>query len=92
MALLSVLVSALQDRILLQSGHCFLLVDAAQPGLRILLAAAEVDPSLDLALLTASPRKLAVTVVVANEVADCQPAGDQQNKSLKKGGDEARWK
>ena len=83
MALLSVLVGALQDRILLQSGHCLLLIDAAQSGLRILLAAAEVDPTLDLALLTTSPRKLAVTVVVAHKVADCQPAGDQQNKSLK---------
>ena len=84
MALLCVLVSALQDRILLQGGHRLLLVDAAQPSLWILLAAAEVDPSLDLALLTTSPRKLAVTVVVAHKVADCQPAGDQQNKSLKK--------
>merc|ERR1719264_2013927 len=55
-ALLSVLVGALQDWLLLQGRHSLLLLDAAQPSLWILLAAAEVDPSLDLALLTASPR------------------------------------
>ena len=55
-ALLRVLVGALKDRVLLQGGHSLLLVNAAQPGLRILLTAAEVDASLDLALLATSSR------------------------------------
>ena len=45
MALLRVLVCALQDRLLLQAGHRLLLVDAAQPGLWFGLTACEVNTS-----------------------------------------------
>jgi len=44
-ALLRVLVCALQDRLLLQAGHRLLLVDAAQPGLWFGLTASEVNTS-----------------------------------------------
>ena len=46
MALLHVLVGALQDRLLLQAGHGLLLLNTAEAGLGVLLAAAEVDPAL----------------------------------------------
>ena len=46
-ALLRVLVGALQDRFLLQTRHCLLLLHTAQTGLRVLLAAAEVNPALE---------------------------------------------
>ena len=48
MALLCILVCALQDWILLDGGHCLLLVHTAQPSVRVLLTAAEGDPALDL--------------------------------------------
>ena len=48
-ALLGVLVCALQDRVLLDGGHCLLLVHTTQPGVRVLLRAAEVKSSLHLA-------------------------------------------
>ena len=44
-ALLRVLVCALQDRLLLQAGHRLLLVDTAQPGLWFGLTACEVNTS-----------------------------------------------
>ena len=47
MALLHVLVGALQDGLLLQAGHGLLLLHTAQPGLGVLLAAAEVNPALE---------------------------------------------
>merc|ERR1719234_679285 len=43
-ALLCVLVRALQDWLLLQTGHRLLLLDTAEPSLSILLTVAEVDP------------------------------------------------
>jgi len=43
-ALLSVLVCALQDWLLLQAGHRLLLLDTAEPSLSVLLTVAEVDP------------------------------------------------
>merc|ERR1719367_1697447 len=43
-ALLSLLVGALQDGFLLQTGHLRQLLDTAQPSLAILLTIAEVDP------------------------------------------------
>ena len=46
-ALLHVLVSTLQDGLLLQAGHGLLLLDAAEPSLRVLLAAAEVNAALN---------------------------------------------
>ena len=45
MALLHVLVGALQDRLLLQAGDGLLLVYTAQPGLSVGDAAAEVESS-----------------------------------------------
>merc|ERR1719264_711536 len=54
-ALLHVLVGALQDRLLLQAGHRLLLLDAAEAGLWIFLAAAEVDPAADLLPLPPAP-------------------------------------
>ena len=45
-ALLHVLVGALQDGLLLQAGHGLLLLHAAEPGVGVLLAAAEVNASL----------------------------------------------
>ena len=77
-ALLSVLVSALQYRLLLQGGDCLLLVHTAQPSLRVLHTAAEVDSPGDFpVLLPAIPGLLAVTVVaVADEV--CPADRDQQ--------------
>ena len=64
MALLHVLVGALQDGLLLQTGHRLLLLHAAQPGLGVLLAAAEVDAALDgnLFILSASPSGLQVII------------------------------
>ena len=44
-ALLGVLVRALQDGILLQTGHRLLLVHAAEPSLLVRDAASEVDTS-----------------------------------------------
>ena len=63
-ALLHVLVGALQDGLLLQAGHRLLLLHAAQPGLGVLLAAAEVDAALDgnLFILSASPSGLQVMI------------------------------
>ena len=46
-ALLHVLVGALQYRLLLQAGHGLLLLNTAQAGLGVLLAAAEVNPALE---------------------------------------------
>ena len=64
-ALLHVLVGALQDGLLLQTGHRLLLLHAAQPGLGVLLAAAEVDAALDgnLFILSASPSGLQIIIV-----------------------------
>ena len=45
--LLGVLVSTLQDGLLLQAGHGLLLLDAAEPSLRVLLAPAEVNAALN---------------------------------------------
>jgi hypothetical protein len=44
-ALLHRLVGALQDRVLLQGLDRLLLLDAAEPGLGIVLAGRKVDPS-----------------------------------------------
>merc|ERR1712123_104547 len=58
-ALLSVLVGALQDGLLLQGGDCLLLVHAAQSSIWICDAAAEVNASRDSGiLLSASSGKL----------------------------------
>lgn len=46
-ALLDVLVGALQDRILLERGDLLVFFDAAEAGVRIVLTAGEVDPALD---------------------------------------------
>ena len=46
-ALLHVLVSALQDWLLLKAGHRLLLLNTAETGLRVLLAAAEVNSALE---------------------------------------------
>ena len=64
-ALLHVLVGALQDGLLLQAGHRLLLLHAAQPGLGVLLAPAEVDTALDgdLLILSASPSGLQIMIV-----------------------------
>ena len=51
-ALLDVLVGALQDGLLLQAGHCLLLLHAAQPGVGVLLAAAEVNAALQFSKLS----------------------------------------
>ena len=51
-ALLDVLVGALQDGLLLQAGHCLLLLHAAQAGVGILLAAAEVNAALQFSKLS----------------------------------------
>ena len=50
-ALLSLLVGALQDGLLLQTGHLRQLFDTAQPGLSILFTVAEVDPGTSSSLL-----------------------------------------
>ena len=64
MALFPILVGALQDWVLLQFCHCLLLVDAAEPSLRVLLTAAEVDPTRNdpTVLLPPSPTLLVVMV------------------------------
>ena len=49
-ALLHVLVGTLQYRLLLQAGHGLLLLNTAQAGLGVLLAAAEVNPALEIKL------------------------------------------
>ena len=49
-ALLHVLVGALQYWLLLQAGHGLLLLNTAQAGLGVLLAAAEVNPALEIKL------------------------------------------
>ena len=46
-ALLCVLVGALQDGLLLQAGDGLLLLNTAEAGLGVLLTAAEVDPTLE---------------------------------------------
>ena len=76
MTLLGVLVCALQDWVLLNSGHCLLLVHTTQPSVRVLLTAAEVDPALNLSLLPAPPRllPLIMTVVMANKVSSNEAA------------------
>ena len=51
-ALLDVLVGALQDGLLLQAGHRLLLLHAAQAGVGVLLAAAEVDAALQFSKLS----------------------------------------
>ena len=53
-ALLGVLVGALQDRLLLQAGHLGQLLDAAEPGLPILNTVAEVDAGTSGSLLLSS--------------------------------------
>ena len=73
-ALLRVLVGALQDGLLLQAGHGLLLVHAAQPGLGVLLARAEVHAAGHRAvLLAALPGRavLAVVAVAAEVSCDC---------------------
>ena len=69
-ALLGVLVCTLQDWVLLDGGHCLLLVHTTQPSVRVLLTAAEVNPALDLSFLPAPPRLLPITltVVMVNKV------------------------
>ena len=47
-ALLDVLVGALQDRVLLERGDLLVLLDAAEPGVGVVLATREVDPALNL--------------------------------------------
>merc|ERR1712183_989866 len=54
-ALFSLLVGALQDWLLLQTGHLRQLLNAAQPSLSILLTVAEVDPGTISLLLPSSP-------------------------------------
>ena len=64
MALLNVLVCALEDGILLECGDRFLLLDAAESRLRVRLAAAEVDSSSDgAALLSTLPAELVEAAV-----------------------------
>jgi len=77
-ALLSVLVGALQDRILLDGGHCLLLVDTAQSGVRILLTAAEVNSTRNDTALLPSPSSLLVVVAVAAKVDITDGKADDQ--------------
>merc|ERR1719341_543778 len=53
-ALLSVLVGALQDRLFLDGGHLLLSLHTAESSLWVGLAAAEVDPTLDSPVLLSS--------------------------------------
>merc|ERR1719264_1843470 len=53
-ALLGVLVGALQDRLLLNGGHLLLPLNTAESSLRVGLASAEVDPTLDSPVLLSS--------------------------------------
>ena len=82
--LLGVLVSALQDRLLLQGGDGLLLVNTAEPCLGVLLTRAEVHPPGDGGvLLPARPGLLAVTVTtVAYEVSPAEGEEETQEQSL----------
>merc|ERR1712004_401175 len=64
-ALFGVLVGALQDWVLLQFCHCLLLVDAAEPSLRILFTAAEVDPTRNDPTILLPPSSTLLVVMVA---------------------------
>ena len=80
-ALLGVLVGALQDGLLLQGGHGLLLVHAAQPGVRVSLAPAEVHaPVHGPVLLSPGPGQhsgvLAVRVHVIVIVASARQPGE----------------
>ena len=72
-ALFPILVGALQDWVLLQFCHCLLLVDAAESSLRILLTAAEVDPTRNDPTILLPPSSTLLVVMVAEvEVASGQ--------------------
>ena len=58
--LLHILVSALQDRLLLQGGHLLLFLHTAEPGLGVLHTPAEVEASLDLLLSAGSSQLFGV--------------------------------
>merc|ERR1712083_164411 len=57
-ALLCVLVGTLQDGLLLQGGHCLLLVHAAQPSIRVSHTTTEVNSTRNSFLLSARPGQL----------------------------------
>merc|ERR1719427_1614176 len=57
-ALLCVLVGTLQDGLLLQGGHCLLLVHTAQPSIRISHTTTEVNSTRNSLLLPARPGQL----------------------------------
>ena len=63
-ALLGVLVGALQDRLLLHRGDRLLLLDAAEPSLPILNTGGEVDATRHRVLLSALANKLHVLMLV----------------------------
>merc|ERR1719264_1239356 len=81
-ALLSVLVGALQDWVLLDGRHCLLLVNTAQPSFGILLTAAEVDSTWNDAtfILPPSSSLLIVMVVAAKVDVTGGQADDQRRK------------
>merc|ERR1711970_1204745 len=58
MALLCVLVGTLQDGLLLQGGHCLLLVHTAQPSIRISHTTTEVNSTRNSLILPARPGQL----------------------------------
>merc|ERR1719438_485386 len=68
-ALLHVLVGALQDGLLLKAGHGLLLLNTAQASLSIFYTSTEVNPALHCFFLPSSSGKL-VVVVVADKVGD----------------------
>jgi len=79
-ALLSILVGALQDGLLLQGSHCLLLVHAAQSSIWICDTAAEVNASRDSGiLLSASSGKLRMT----KSVGSASPEKSSNHKNLK---------
>lgn len=92
-ALLHVLVGALQDGVLLDGLHGLLLLHAAEAGLGVVLAATKVDSSLHLSLTTlaAFTRRLAslgpaAAALATDLVGGGQGDNGQQNNDLQKSG------
>ena len=82
-ALLSVLVGALKDGVLLQGGDLFSLLNTAQPGVRVCCAATEVDTSLN-SFLSSCPGQLAVQIrAVSNKVGSGDSSQNKNDKCLK---------
>jgi len=79
-ALLSVLVGALKDWVLLDGRHCLLLVNTAQPSFGILLTAAEVDSTWNDPSFLPPSSSLLIVMVAAKVDVTGGKADDQRRK------------